>query len=97
MSNTFRSGDYKVECDRCGRAYFRSECTKTWDNLIVCGKCYDGPRDPQDYRVRYRADRQLVFGARPEPAIVWIAERVLLEDGAYLLTEDNETLLRNWN
>jgi len=60
------SGDHWVLCDICSFQYYRSECVKTWDNLIACPECFDGPRDPLDYKVRSRADKQSVRDARPE-------------------------------
>jgi hypothetical protein len=62
----FKSGDHWVSCDICSFKCYASESTKTWDNLIVCPDCYDGPRNPQDYLVKPMGERQIVRDARPE-------------------------------
>lgn len=62
----YRAGDYWCLCDICGFKWYRSDCTRTWDNLLVCPKCYDGPRNPQDYAVKSRDDRQYVSDPRPD-------------------------------
>ena len=70
MPYEYVPGDFKVECDRCGFEYLRSECIKSWDNLILCKKmCYDGPRHPLEYMVRPKSDRQAVPDARAPKAI----------------------------
>lgn len=72
---TYHAGDYYVICDLCGFKKLRSKCRKTWDNLIVCSDtCYDGPRNPQDYKVKPKADRQAVRDARPEQEDVFISD-----------------------
>jgi hypothetical protein len=65
----YRPNDHYVTCDICGGKFYRSECFKTWNNLIVCPQDFDGPRNPQDYRVRPRADKQNVKNPRPEPNV----------------------------
>ena len=62
---TYKPGDHYVLCDICGGQFYRSQCVKTWENLIVCLECYDGPRPVQDYKVRPRADKQSVRNPRP--------------------------------
>ena len=63
---TYKSGDHWISCDICADRCYASESKKTWDNLIVCLDCFDGPRNVQDYRVRPMKDRQVVRDARPE-------------------------------
>lgn len=63
-------GDWLVICDRCGFKRYRSQCRKTWDNLIVCKDCYE-PRHPQDYMVRAVPDGKAVPDARPRPTDVF--------------------------
>ena len=60
-------GEYKQICDICGMEGLNTDMVKTWDNLWVHrSTCFDGPRNPQDYLVRPRADKQNVRDARPE-------------------------------
>ena len=59
-------GKWKMVCDICGFEYYNTEMKKTWNNLFSCPECYDGPRNPQDYKVRPKQDRQVVRDARPE-------------------------------
>ena len=61
----YKPGSWKVVCDTCGLTYYNTECRKTWNNLIVCAKCYDGPRDPLDFPPPRRPERQTVPDARP--------------------------------
>jgi len=63
---TYYPGKWKIVCDICGFECYNTESKKTWDNLITCPECYDGPRDPQDYKVRPMKDRQVVKDSRPE-------------------------------
>jgi len=58
----FKIGDWNALCDRCGFKYKRSDLQYTWDNLLVCDKCWE-PRHPQDF-VRGRKDLQRVPDAR---------------------------------
>ena len=63
--NTFRPGDHLVQCDRCSRVFYRSECTKDWQNLIVCNKsCYE-PKHPHYTDPRPLGEIQAVRDARP--------------------------------
>ncbi len=39
--NSFVSGTYWRECDRCGFDYLRKELVKEWTGLIVCRECND--------------------------------------------------------
>lgn len=75
-----RPGDHYVICDRCGFKRYRSDCVKTWDNLIVCGDtCDDGPRSPLDMP-ESRADFQGVADARPERDDVFISDAITWDD-----------------
>ena len=60
-------GRWKMICDICGMEGLNTEMVKTWDNLWVHrSTCFDGPRDPLDYRVKARNDKQSVRDARPQ-------------------------------
>ena len=63
----YYSGRFKQICDQCGTWGYNDEMVKSWDNLVVHRVgCWDGPRNPQDYRVRPMRDKQIVRDARPE-------------------------------
>jgi hypothetical protein len=62
-------------CDLCGMQGYNTEMVKTWDNLIVHkSTCFDGPRNPQDYKVRPKRDKQTVreprSGGSVEPTVL---------------------------
>lgn len=62
-------GRFKQLCDICGIEGYNTEMVKTWNNLLVHrSTCFDGPRDPQDYKVKPRIDKQSVKDPRPEQA-----------------------------
>ena len=61
----WQAGNYWVVCDTCGFDYRVRETRLTWDNFLVCEKCWE-PRHPQEY-VRGIRDKQSVPIARPEP------------------------------
>jgi hypothetical protein len=82
----YQSGEHYVLCDICSFQYYRSECTKTWDNLIACPECFDGPRPIQDYRVKPRFDKQAVRDARPR-ITNWIRKSINTEGGEQIVTE----------
>jgi len=92
---SYKSGDYYVICDICAFRYYRSECVKTWDGLIVCPKCNDGPRSVLDFPPPLRPERQTVPDPRPENDL-YVVHYLLTEDGGVLLTEDSEKILRYW-
>lgn len=64
--NLFRSGDHASICDVCGFRFYGSELRKRWDGLMVCKEDYE-ERQPQDYLVRAKKDKQKIDNARPEP------------------------------
>ena len=65
----YQSGRHYGICDLCGFRYYGDQLHKTWDNLMACPTCYDGPRNPQDYLVRPHADKQTVRNPRPDPSV----------------------------
>jgi hypothetical protein len=66
---TYYPGRHKQICDICGFECDSTETIKTWNNLIVCPECDDGPRSPQDYKIRPGVDKQAVREPRPEGAV----------------------------
>lgn len=63
---SYVKGEWKADCDVCGRTYKASELQKRWDGLMCCSRgCWE-PRQPQDF-VRGVADYQAPGWTRPEP------------------------------
>ena len=58
-------GDWKADCDVCGRTYKASQLQKRWDGLMCCRHDWE-IRQPQDF-VRGVADTQIAPWTRPEP------------------------------
>jgi len=89
----YYSGSWKMICDVCGSEALNTEMVKTWDNLWVHrATCFDGPRNPQDYRVKARNDKQSVRDARPELPRDWISKYIMTEDSDYFITETGDRL-----
>ena len=81
-------GKWKMVCDVSGFEYYNTEMKKTWNNLFSCPECYDGPRNPQDYKVRPMKDKLVVRDARPEHSIT---PTVLKTDAATSITDTTAT------
>jgi len=58
-----QKGDHLFLCQRCGWKFWRSECRKECDGLIVCEDCYD-EKHPQE-NVRSRPDNIKAGVAEP--------------------------------
>lgn len=87
--NRYIAGDHKVVCDQCALVYMRSECKKTWDNLLVCSECFD-PKQPQ-LTVRGYTDKQSVRDARP-PSSDSDIRFYLMSDGSVV----DVSILEDW-
>lgn len=61
---SYKRGDWKALCDRCGFTYKASQLRESWDKLKVCDECYE-PRQPQDF-LRGKRDNQAVPWTRPQ-------------------------------
>jgi hypothetical protein len=61
----YDKGNWKADCDVCGRTYKASELQKRWDGLMCCRHDWE-IRQPQDF-VRGVADTQIAPWTRPEP------------------------------
>ena len=81
-------GKWKIVCDICGFECYNTESKKTWDNLIVCLDCFDGPRNPQDYKVRPKRDKQTVREPRSGGSV---EPTVLKTDSATSITDTTAT------
>jgi len=81
---TYYPGKFWQICDICGFKHYNTDMKKTWDKLVVCPECFDGPRNPQDYLVKPKMDRLAVSDPRPEPEVVYVSE-----------TEDEENVATN--
>ena len=72
MITSFREGDWVAICDRCGSKMHASKLRKTWDNFMVCGRCWY-PRHPQELQ-RAVKDDQTVPWSRPEATDAFITK-----------------------
>lgn len=72
-NNYYKIGDHNVQCDICGKKRKRSQCRKTWDNLIACiTTCYDA-KHPNEYPDYIIPDGLPVQDARPrQEAANWV-------------------------
>ena len=72
MITSFKAGDWNAICDRCGFKMHASKLKKTWDNFMVCGRCWY-PRHPQEM-LRGVKDDQTVPFSRPEATDTFITK-----------------------
>lgn len=61
----YKSGDWWILCDSCGRKIKASEARHRWDGFIVCQADFE-MRHPQDY-IRAKMDKISVPFIRPRP------------------------------
>jgi len=61
----YKSGDYKVVCDLCGKITLRSKCKKTWQGWLVCADRCWRPKHPQE-SVKVIPEDPTVPDARPD-------------------------------
>lgn len=59
----YAAGQWKAECDRCGRWFKSGQIRLEWTGLRVCRDCWE-PRHPQDL-VQGVKDRQAPPWVRP--------------------------------
>lgn len=57
---TYKKGDHKAICDRCGFLFKASELKKTWDGFYVCREDFE-TRHPQDF----------LKGVKDDPSVPW--------------------------
>jgi len=65
----YKSGDYKVICDRCGFERYASECRMTWDNLFVCADTCWEPKHEQFTPPKPYGEKQSVPVLRKESTL----------------------------
>lgn len=61
--NYYKSGDWNIICDVCGKKMKASHSKKRWDGLIVCKDDYE-ERHSLDF-IRVKPDKQSVPFSRP--------------------------------
>ena len=61
---SYKPGDWKGICDRCGFTFKASELKKTWDGLMVCDKDWE-TRHPMDFLKAPKGEKALPW-VRPE-------------------------------
>lgn len=76
--NTYKSGQWNVICDVCGKKIKAGDAKQRWDGFIVCPKDFE-QRQPQDF-VRARQDKITVPYIRPRPVDVF----VIVDDYMYV-------------
>ena len=62
---TFKPGQWKAECDRCGRWKHSGELRLEWTGLRVCADTCWEARHPQEF-VRGKKDEQAPPWSRPK-------------------------------
>lgn len=67
---TYKSGDWLIICDVCGKKMKASDSKKRWDGFIVCPDDWE-MRHPLDF-LRARQDRISVPFQRPESSDTYI-------------------------
>lgn len=78
MRNYYKSGDWNVICDVCGKKMKSSHAKKRWDGLIVCSEDYE-QRHSLDF-IRVKPDKQTVPFSRPR------STDTLTDDSAWINT-----------
>ena len=89
MSYTARydKGDWKADCDVCGRTYHASILQQRWDGLMCCPDDWE-IRQPQDF-VRGVPDTQITPWSRPEPNNQFIEINYEIYPEEYLTLTDS--------
>ena len=60
----YKQGDWKAQCDQCGRAYKGTDLREQWDGAMTCFRCYDSKHPDLDPIIAPRED-PMVSHARP--------------------------------
>jgi hypothetical protein len=70
---TYKSGQWKATCDRCGFEFLASDLKKDWQGLMVCNKDFE-LRNPQDF-IKVKPERITPPWTRPEPPDVFVLQQ----------------------
>jgi len=83
---SWSNGNWKADCDVCGRTFKASELQMRWDGLMCCSQDWE-IRQPQDF-VRGVADRMATPWSRPEGSNQFIFNETTAQcvDGATIDT-----------
>lgn len=69
MMDYYKSSDWNVTCDSCGKKLKASHTRHRWDGFIVCDSCWE-PRHSHDF-IKVRYDKQEVpFSRRPQETFI---------------------------
>lgn len=68
--NYYKSGEFNLICDVCGKKIKAHESKHRWDGLVVCFEDYE-QRHPQDF-VRARQDKISIPFNRPRPTDIYV-------------------------
>ena len=68
---SYKSGDWNIICDSCGKKFKASHSKHRWDGFIVCNSCYE-ERHPQDY-IKAKTDKISVPFTRPQQTNVFVS------------------------
>lgn len=69
--NFFKSGDWNITCDVCGKKIKASESKHRWDGFIVCSDDFE-TRHSLDF-IRTRSDKILVPFTRPRGEDIFVS------------------------
>jgi len=69
---SYKPGDYKVICDRCGFARLASDCRMTWDGWFVCADTCWEPKHEQFTPPKPLGEKQSVPVLRKEEPLNFI-------------------------
>lgn len=87
--NVYKSGQYNVICDVCGKKVKIGDCRQRWDGFLVHYGCYE-TRHPQDF-VKARQDKISVPITRPVlPNVFTNTSYLVYVDDGYILSPPNQ-------
>lgn len=78
----YKSSEWLVICDVCGKKMKSSHARHRWDGLIVCDEDFEH-RHPQDF-IKVRHDKITVPFTRPRPEDVFVQVCNLASQSAYV-------------
>jgi hypothetical protein len=85
---SYKPGDYKVICDRCGFERFASDCRLTWDGWFVCGDtCWEAKHE-QFTPPKPLGEKQSVPIRRAEDVYNFVKEGATAPEDGYFITSE---------